>query len=147
MKSTFTSIEMALDAGTLLLMANIASHLEPLIVEVAAELLQPSIVLFKPYFVMPIDASMMNPLFCLQTDYGSSQVRTKEAVRNSHSEFVLVKFTSPLMINNVFASIAKPRSIFRHVIVLIKISTVACWVNYNHAKITLIQGVVVFTLF
>lgn len=77
MKGTFAATEVALDAGALLLLlvADVAFHVKPLIVEFPSETSQSkmlrfrkllSIVLFEPDLIMPVDAGMMDPLLGLE---------------------------------------------------------------------------------
>lgn len=47
MKGTLAGIEVALDAGALLLVADVAFHLEPLIVEFPTELSDPKMLSIK----------------------------------------------------------------------------------------------------
>ena len=87
---------------------------------------------------MPVDASVMDPLLGLEVYCCTPEVWAEKAVGDGNSQFILFKFAPPLMLNDVLASVTEPRGIVWHVIVLVESSSVANWVDNDHAHVALI---------
>ena len=51
------------------------------------------------------------------------------------------------MVNDVLASVTEPRSIIWHVLVFVKVSSVAAWVYNDHAHVALIERIILLALF
>ena len=89
----------------------------------------------------------MDPLLGLEVYNSTPEVWAEEAVRDGNSQLILFEFAPPLMLNDVLASVTEPRGIIWHVFVLVEFSSVANWVDNDHAHVALIERIIILALF
>jgi hypothetical protein len=80
MKWFAATMQVALYALPFLLPTEVAFKLKLFKIELASEYSEVDVLLFKPYFVNPIDARNVNPLLGLQINYCALLIVAKEAL-------------------------------------------------------------------
>jgi hypothetical protein len=96
MKGLSTSLKVTFDAGTMLFLTDVTLQVKPAEVHLTPVILQTKIeqkyensklfylqhiIIFKPDLVVPIDTSMMNPLFALHFNNSAFRISTQHTLR------------------------------------------------------------------